>query len=153
MQFPPPGDLPDQWMESGSFTLAGRFFTTWATREAPIISFQCHRYYYSVLPSPCFFNCLLSVIQLLSRVLFFATPWTLPLSPRICSNSCQLSQWCYLTISYSANSLLLLSSIFPIMRIFSSESAVCIRWPKYWIFSFSSSPSSEYSGLISFRID
>ena len=50
-------------------------------------------------------------------------------------------------------SLLLLSSIFPSIRIFSNESALPIRWPKYWGFSFSISPSNEYSGLISFRID
>ena len=49
--------------------------------------------------------------------------------------------------------LLLLPSIFPSIRVFSSESALCIRWPKYWSFSFSFSPSSEYSGLISFRMD
>ena len=49
--------------------------------------------------------------------------------------------------------LLLLSSIFPSIRIFSSELALCIRWPKYWSLSFSISPSNEYSGLISFRID
>ena len=49
--------------------------------------------------------------------------------------------------------LLLLPSIFPSIRVFSSESALCIRWPKYWSFSFSVSPSNEYSGLISFRID
>ena len=49
--------------------------------------------------------------------------------------------------------LLLLSSIFPSIRVFSSELAVCIRWPKYWSFSFSISPSNEYSGLISFRVD
>ena len=48
---------------------------------------------------------------------------------------------------------LLLSSTFPSIRVFSSELAVCIRWPEYWSFSFSISPSSEYSGLISFRID
>ena len=48
---------------------------------------------------------------------------------------------------------LLLLSIFPSIRIFSNESALCIRWPKYWNFSFSTSPSNEYSGLISFRID
>ena len=48
---------------------------------------------------------------------------------------------------------LLLPSIFPSIRVFSSESALCIRWPKYWSFSFSISPSNEYSGLISFRID
>ena len=49
--------------------------------------------------------------------------------------------------------LLLLPSIFPSIRVFSNESALCIRWPKYWSFSFSISPSNEYSGLISFRID
>ena len=50
-------------------------------------------------------------------------------------------------------SLLLPPSIFPNIRVFSNESALCIRWPKYWSFSFSISPSSEYSGLISFRMD
>ena len=49
--------------------------------------------------------------------------------------------------------LLLLPSIFPRIRVFSNESALCIRWPKYWSFSFSISPSNEYSGLISFRMD
>ena len=49
--------------------------------------------------------------------------------------------------------LLLLPSIFPSIRVFSNESALCIRWPKYWSFSFNISPSSEYSGLISFRMD
>ena len=49
--------------------------------------------------------------------------------------------------------LLLLPSIFPSIRVFSNELALCVRWPKYWSFSFSISPSNEYSGLISFRID
>ena len=49
--------------------------------------------------------------------------------------------------------LLLLPSIFPSIRVFSDESVLCIRWPKYWSFSFSISPSNEYSGLISFRMD
>ena len=49
--------------------------------------------------------------------------------------------------------LLLLPSIFPSIRVFSKESVLCIRWPKYWRFSFSISPSNEYSGLISFRMD
>ena len=51
------------------------------------------------------------------------------------------------------NPLLLLPSVFPSIRVFSNESALRIPWPKYWSFSFSISPSSEYSGLISFRID
>ena len=49
--------------------------------------------------------------------------------------------------------LLLLPSIFPSIRVFSNESALCIRWPKYWSFSFNTSPSNEYPGLISFRMD
>ena len=76
----------------------------------------------------------------------------LSLSPGVCSNSCPLSQWCHLTISF-CHPFLLLPSIFPSIRVFSSQSALCIRWPKYWNFSFSTSPSNEYSGLISFRID
>ena len=56
-------------------------------------------------------------------------------------------------LSHPLRPLLLLPSIFPIIRVFSNESALHIRWPKYWSFSFSISPSSEYSGLISFRID
>ena len=55
--------------------------------------------------------------------------------------------------SHALSSLLLLLSIFPSMRVFSNESALCIRCPKYWSFSFSVSPSNDYSGLISLRID
>ena len=73
--------------------------------------------------------------------------------PRVCSNSYPLSQCCYLTISSFATPLLLLPSIFPSIRGFSNESALHIGWPKYWSFTFSISPSSEYSGLISFRMD
>ena len=65
------------------------------------------------------------------------------LSPRVCSNSCPLSRQCYLTISSSIVPLLLLPSIFPSTRVFSSESALHIMWPTYW--SFSNSPSNEYS--------
>ena len=92
-------------------------------------------------------------VQWLSRVWLFATPWTaarkaflsITKTPRACSNSCPLSQWCH--------PLLILPSIFPSIRVFSIESVLCIRWSKYWSFSFSVSPSNEYSGPISFRID
>ena len=73
-------------------------------------------------------------------------------SPGVCSKSCPLSWWCH-PIILSCRPLLLLPSIFPSIRVFSNESVLCIRWPKYWSFSFSISPSNEYSGLISFRID
>ena len=66
-------------------------------------------------------------------------------TPRACSSSCPSNRLCH--------PLLLPPSIFPSIRVFSKESVLCIRWPKYWSFSFSFSPSSEYSGLISFRID
>jgi len=72
-------------------------------------------------------------------------------SPRVCSMSTEsVMPSSHLLLCCC---LLLLPSIFPSIRIFSNESALCIRWPKHWSFSFSSSPSNEYSGLISFRID
>ena len=74
------------------------------------------------------------------------------LSPRICSDSCPLNQWCHPTIS-SRHPLLLSPSVLPSIRVISIESALRIRWSKYWSFSFSISPSNEYSRLISFRID
>ena len=73
-------------------------------------------------------------------------------TPGAYSNSRPLSGWCHPNIS-PCHPLLLPPSIFPSIRVFSNESVLCIRWPKYWSFSFSISPSNEYSGLISFRID
>ena len=76
----------------------------------------------------------------------------LSLSPGVCSNSSTESviPFNHLILCHP---LLLPPSIFPSIRVFSSESVVCIRWPKYWSFNFSLSPSHEYSGLISFKID
>ena len=92
------------------------------------------------------------VVQLLSHVWLLVTPWTaarqLPcpsLSPKVCSNSCSLNRWYHPTIF--CNPLLLLPSIFPNIRVFFSKSALHIRWPKYWSFSFNISPSNEYSEL------
>ena len=73
-------------------------------------------------------------------------------APRVYPNSCPLSPWCHPAIS-SCRSLLLLPPIPPSIRVFSNESTLSIRWPKYWSFSFSINLSNEYSGLISFRID
>ena len=74
--------------------------------------------------------------------------------PEFAKNSCPLSWKChpvnYLILCYL---LLLLPSCFPSIRIFSSESALCIGWPQYWSFSCSVSPSNEYSGLIFLKID
>ena len=83
-----------------------------------------------------------------------STPGTLSISnSQSLLNSSPLSWWCHPTISSSVVHFSPLPSIFPSIRIFSNESVLHIRWPKYWSFSFSSSPSNEYSGLISFRMD
>ena len=74
-------------------------------------------------------------------------PWP---SSRACSNSCSWSQLFHPTISCS---VIPFSSIFPNFRVFSNKLALCFRWPKYWSFSFSISPPSEYSGSITSRID
>ena len=70
-------------------------------------------------------------------------------TPRTCSNSC----WCAIQSSHPCHPLLLLPSVFSRIRVFSNELVLHITWPKYWSFSFSISPSNEYSGLISIRID
>ena len=73
--------------------------------------------------------------------------------PGVYSNSCPLSWWCHPTHLILCHSLLLLTSIFPSIRVFLNQSVLRIRWLKDWHFSFSINPSSEYSGLISFRMD
>ena len=73
-------------------------------------------------------------------------------TPGVYSNSCPLSHWWHPTIS-SSHPLLLLPIVFSSIRVFSNESVLRIRWPKYWSFSFSINPSNKYSGLISFRMD
>ena len=101
-----------------------------------------------------------SSVQSLSRVRLFATPWTTarqaslsitnswsppkPMSIESVMPSNQIILYC---------PLLLLPSIFPSTRVFSNESALCIRWPKYWSFNFNISPSNEHPGLISFKMD
>ena len=90
----------------------------------------------------------------------FETPWTV--ACQVClsiTNSWRLVKLMSVESMMPSNHLilccplLLMPSIFPSIRIFSSESVLCIRWPKYWCFSFNISPSNEYSGLISCRID
>ena len=109
---------------------------------------------------PFIFKLAVVVAQSLSCVLLFETPW-----PAACEAflSFTISQSLFRLLSIESimpsnhlilcRPLLLLSSIFPSIRVFSSESALHIRWPKYWSFSFSISPSNEYSGLTSFRMD
>ena len=99
-------------------------------------------------------------VQLLSRVRFFATPWTVAGQASLSiTNSWSLSKLMSIESVMPSNHLilcrplLLLPSIFPSIRVFSNESALRIRWLKYWSFSFNISPFNEHSGLISFRMD
>ena len=99
------------------------------------------------------------VVQLLSCLWLFVTPWTAAPQASLSSTvSWSLLKLMSIELVMLSNHLILccpllhLPYIFPSIRIFSYESAVCIRWPKYWSLSFSISPSNEYSGLISVRI-
>ena len=101
-----------------------------------------------------------SSVHSLSHVRLFATPWTAARQAFLSiNNSRSLLKLMSIESVVPSNHLilcrplLLLPSIFPSIRVFSNESALPIRWLKYWSFSFSISPSKEYSGLISFRID
>ena len=96
------------------------------------------------------------LVQSLSHVRLFAPPWTAAHQASVSiTNSRSLLKLTSIESVIPSNHLILLfpPSVFPRIRVFSKESVLCIRWPKYWSFSFSISPSNEYSGLISFRMD
>ena len=104
------------------------------------------------------YNTISQSVQLPSRVWLFATPWTAAWQASLSiTNSQSLLKLISIESVMPSNHLilccplLLLNSIFPSIRVFSNESVFRIRWSKYWSFSFSISPSNEYSGLISFR--
>ena len=135
---PPPGDLPNPGMEPVSLTsaLAGRFFTTSTIWEGSSVQFS---------------HC---------RVRLFAAPWTAAHQASLSiTNSQSLFKLMSMESVMSSNHLilcrplLLLPSIFPSIRVFSNESVLPTRWPKYWSFSFSISPSNVYSGLTSFSME
>ena len=103
---------------------------------------------------------LFSSVQSLSCVWLLATPWTAARQASLSiTNSRSLLKLMSIKLVMPSNHLilfhplLLLPSIFPSIRVFSNESVLCIRWPKYWSFSFNISPSNEHPGLISFRMD
>ena len=115
-----------------------------------------------IRPRAAAFSCAyhFSSIQLLSHVQIFATPWTAACQAFLSITNSQslLKLMPIESVRPSKHlilccPLLLLPSIFPSIRVFSNESTLRIRWPKYWSFSFSISPSNEYSGLISLRMD
>ena len=99
-------------------------------------------------------------VQLLSCVRLFVTPWIAACQASLfITNSQSLFKLMFTKLMISSNHfilccpILLLSSIFSSIRVFSNESVLHIRWPKYWLLSFIIKPHNEYSGLISFRID
>ena len=101
-----------------------------------------------------------SSIQSLRHVQLFATAWTAPSQASLSITiSWSLPKLMFIELVMPSNHLILChplllpSSIFPSIRVFSDESLLCIRWPKYWSFSFNISPSNEHSGLMSFRMD
>ena len=107
-----------------------------------------------------FYLNLMSSVRLLSRVRLFTAPWTAACqAPLSITNSWSLLKLMPIKSVMPSNllilchPLLLLPSVCPSSRVFSDKSVLHIRWPKYWSFSFSISPSYEYSGLISFRMD
>ena len=123
--------------------IAGGFFTSWAAKEAHCLEFHC--------------GSLVVLVQLLSRVQLFETPWIAAyLASLSITNSRSLPKLISIESVMSSNyltlcrPLLLLPSIFSNIRVFFNGSVLHIRWPKYWSFIFSISPSNEYSMLISF---
>ena len=107
----------------------------------------------------CIYSVQFSSVHWLSRVWLYATPWTTARQTSLSiTNSRSLPKLMSIELVMPSNHLilcrpLLLPSIFPSTKVFSNESALHIRWPKYWLFSFNISPSSEHPGLISIRMD
>ena len=132
------------------------------TAEKTKLSFKWIKFIpqFSSVAQSCPTLCNPSSVQLFSRVRRFATPWTATHQASLSiTNSRSLLKFTPIESVTPSNHLilchplLLLPSIFPSIRVFSNESVLCIRWPKYWSFSFSISPSNEYSGLIYLRMD
>ena len=101
-----------------------------------------------------------SSVQLLSHVRLFATPWIAACQASLCiTNSWSSPKLMSIESVMPSSHLILccslplLPSIFPSIRVFSNESTLCMRWPKYWSFNYSISPSNEHIGLVSFRMD
>ena len=122
---------PRNW--TGFCCIAGGFFTSWATSQ----SVQSFSHVYSLRPR-----------GLQNARLLCPLP-----APGACSNSCPSSWWCQSKHLILCRPLLLLPPIPPSIRVFSNESTLHTRWPKYWSLSISISPSNDRPGLISFRMD
>ena len=136
------------WLVQGTVTSALHTLTSWS-------SWEPHEKY-SIFISIFQFV----VVQVLSCVWFFVTPWTATHQASLSFTiSWSLLKFTSIELVLPSNHLilchplLLLPSVFLSIRVFSNESSLHIRWPQYWSFSFSINPSNEYSGLIFFRID
>ena len=139
-----PGQVPVMWASKATGDPSPSYYLT-ATVEMPWVRTSAT---------------LVVIVQLLSCVWLFSTPWIAARQSSLSFTiSWSLLKFMSIELVMSSNHLilcpplLLLPSAFPSIRVFSHESAFRIRWPKYWSFSFSISPSNEHSGLISFRID
>ena len=137
------------------FLLQGIFLTQGSNTH---LHWQVDSLPLSYLGSPGPKTTLFSSVQSLSHVRLFATPWTAACQASLSITNCRsLPKSMSIELVMPSNHLilcrllLLLPSIFPSIRVFSNESALRIRWPKYWSFSFNISPSNEHPGLISFR--
>ena len=141
LPFPSPGDLSDPGIELRSPTLQADALPSEPPAKPPLELYQ------------------FSLVQSLSCVWLFATPWTAACQASLSiTNSQSLPKVMSIELVMPSNHLilchplLLLPSIFPSISVFSNESALGVKWPKYWSFSFNFSPSNEHPGLISFRI-
>ena len=160
LPFPSPGDLPNPGIAPGSPALQAYALLSeppgkplWG--DGVLINLIVG----ITLQYICLSNLHISSVQSLSRVQLFAIPWLAARqAPLSITNSQSLLKLMSIESVMPSNHLilchsLLLPSIFPSIRVFSNESALHSRWPKHWNFSFNISPSNEYSGLISFRMD
>ena len=135
------------------FTYLAHFHTSHPSGKPLIFSLYLWGYFCFVTSVHLFYSSHSHISEIIHGLQHARLPCPSP-TPEDCSNSCPLSRWCHPTIlSILCRPLLLLPSIFPSIRVFSSESVHPIRWPKYYSFSFNISPSNEYSGLSSFRMD
>ena len=158
LPFPTPEDLPDPGIEPASPTLAGEYH--WATREAPCSPNRSSNKPQNIkwfFPLIWLWNLEFSSVQ---SLWLFPTPWTAACQASLfIINSWSLLKLMSIMSVMPSNHLILCHplllppSILPSIRLFSNESPLRIIWPKFWSFSFSISPSNEYSGLISFRMD
>ena len=155
---PQPTRLPRPWDSPGKNTGVGCRFLLCSSPPSHFPQTGSHSHRRDTLPGRITWT--VSSVQLLSRVQLFATPWTVAHQASLfIANSWSLLKLMSIELVMPSSHLtlcrplLLLPSIFPSIRVFSIESVLRNRWPKYWSFSVNISPSSEYSGLISFRLD